>query len=172
MIFQKFLRAFLLIYNWDKHVDASREEIIRFFNGKFKSNSAVIGHSTWKTIYFMCPIIGGTIYNYSLIGFKGVIAENQHDSTIHLKARFVQPFLFFYIIPALLFPILYIFDIYGMRDNLNWLNNDFLNVITPPTLIWSAVMIYYQFKLMIAKGFIKKALKELQIKTHYNINYE
>lgn len=166
---QKFLRAFFLTYNWDVRVNASREELINFFTAKFNSNSGAVGHSTWKTIYFMCPTIGGALYNYSLIGFKGTIEENQPESTIHIKARFGQPFLFFYIIPALIFPTLYIFDIDGMRENLNWLNNHFLNIIVPPTLIWSAIMIYYQFKIGHAKNFITESLKELQIKTHYNI---
>ncbi len=169
MNFQRLLSAFLLTYNWDVRVNASREDLIDFFSTQFKSDTGVIGHSTWKTIYFMCPTIGGLIYNYSLIGFKGVIEENQPESTIHLKARFAQPFLFFYIISALIFPTLYIFNIDGMRDYLNWLNNHFWNVTAPPTLTWIAVMIYYQFKIGHGKNYITESLKELQVKKRSNI---
>jgi hypothetical protein len=170
MTLHRLLRIFLLTYNWDVRIDAGRQELIDFFNAKFNSNSGAVGHTTWKTIHFMCPTIGGSLYNYSLIGFQGIIDEKQPETVIHLKARFGQPFLFFYIIPALLFPTLYIFDIDGMRENLNFLNNHFLNVIVPPTLIWSVVMIYYKLKIGHAITFISESLAELQTKKHYNTN--
>lgn len=160
MNFKKISAAVFLTYNWDVRVKGDRQQLIDFYTRTFKTDSSVIGRTSWKTIFFMAPTIGGLIYNYSLIGFEGVIQEDELESTIHLKARFAKPFNLIYVGAVISFPLLYILDLQGARENLDFFQNHILNVLIPPTIVWSTVMLYYQLKISHGKGFINRSLRK------------
>jgi len=165
MSFKKIVSAFLLTYSWQVKTIGTREQLINFFRRKINSDSSVTGKTLWKTIYFTRPTIS-TIHSVSLIGFEVVIEEiEEHRAILHINAFFVQPFLFFYIISALLFPIFYIFDVQGAKENLDFFNNIYLNVVIPPALIWTCTMLYYQLKIVHGKDFIERSIAEFENNT-------
>lgn len=159
---KKIISIVFLSYNWTVKTKGQREQLIPYYSKLFKHGNSVVGGTMWKTIYYMCPTFGGLIYNYSLIGFEGIINDDQSGATINMSARFGQPFIWIYILAGLSFPLTQLFD--NSRANLQpLLPESWVNFILPPILVWLSLIGFYLFKLQDGKKFIEDTLKQFEV---------
>ena len=166
MLANRIISILFLSYDWTVKTKGQREQLIPFYSQWFNHSNSVVGETQWKTIYYMCPTIGGPLYNYSLIGFKGVIKDDKNGSIIYMSARFGQPFIWIYVLAALSFPLAQLINIPGINPPV-FFAEPWMNFILPPIFVWVGLILYYVFKLKDGKRFIHRSLQEFEM--HYNI---